>query len=65
LEASKILILWRGKSKLKAYKMRFLRTTLQYRKREGKRGGRGRNQAREEVNIITLMLQETITGRNG
>jgi len=42
LEASKILILWRGKSKLKAYKMRFLRSTLQYRKREGKRGEGGK-----------------------
>jgi hypothetical protein len=42
LEASKILILWRGKSKLKAYKMRFLRSTLQYRKEEGKRGERGK-----------------------
>jgi hypothetical protein len=38
LEESKILILWRGKSKLKAYKMRFLRSTVQYRKREGKGG---------------------------
>jgi len=38
LETSKILILWRGKSKLKAHKMRFLRSTLQYRKREGERG---------------------------
>jgi len=38
LEASKILALWRGKSKLKAYKMTLLRSTLQYREREGKRG---------------------------
>jgi hypothetical protein len=50
LEASKILILWRGKSKLKAYKMRFLPSTLQYRKRKGERGegGEGEGTKSEE-----------------
>jgi len=46
------LILWRGKSKLKAYKMRFLRSTLQYRKREGKRGGRGEGTKPEKKLIL-------------
>jgi hypothetical protein len=45
LEASKILILWRGKSKLKAYKMTFLRSTLQYRKRGGE-GGKAEKERR-------------------